>query len=163
MARNLPLDDSRNPITNFDNGISVKKSLNLVDFTSSAISPLDIFTVTGVNLIKTFAVVNTTLTDTESSVSLSLGFAGSTSILLGENQVDTLTVGELVTHGTDGKLVTLGLVEYATSAITQFLMRDGTDMVLTMTGDDAGSGLGGIIDFYCVYVPMSDDAVIAAA
>ena len=163
MGRNLPLDNSRNPITNFDNGIPVRRSLNLADVGSSANSPFDIFTVTGVNLVKTWGVMKTDLVDTESSVSLSLGFAGSTSILLGENQVDTLNVGELWTHGTDGDLVTLNLVEYTTSAVTQFLMRDGTDMVLTVTGDDAGSGISGTIDFYCVYVPMTDDAVINSA
>ena len=163
MARSLPLDNNRNPITNFDNGIPVRKTIDLSSISTSASSPFDIFTVTGVNLAKVWGVCKTDLVDTTSSISVSIGFSGSTSIVLGETTAIDIDEGELWTRGTGGTFLTLGAIDFDSSSIAQFVMRDSTDIIGTMTGHDAGDGVtSGIIDFYCLYVPMTDEAEITA-
>lgn len=153
MSRNLPLDDNRNPITNFDNGIIVSKTVNLSGAGATISSPFTIFTVTGSSLARVWGVCTTDLAGANAKISVGLIGVANTALLIADTTATNIDSGEIWRSATPDA----GLVAYTVGNIPQRLLADGLDITYTTSVVDVSSG---VIDFYCLYVPISDDADI---
>ena len=146
---NLPLDDSRNPITNFDNGFIVRSRINLGNVGATITTPFDIFTVTGVNLVKVFGNCTTDLAGASALLSVGMAGAGQTAFLIGELTGTAIDAGEIVAGEGATAVSGPGLVALAGSILTQNILADGLDIVGTVTTADL---TGGVIDYYCLHL-----------
>ena len=161
MAANLPRDASREPIQNFDNGIPVKKTITFDGGTTNAIGdengtndPFDIFTVTGTVLVKVFGICTTDLAGASSTVEV--GVAGNTAAIIALTTGTNIDANEIWRSGTPD----VGVVAYTVSNIAQFLVANG----LNIRGEVKTQNMtGGVIDFYCLFVPISEDGDVVAA
>ena len=160
---NLPLDDSRNPITNFDNGIIVEAKVDygLGNTGATTSSPFDIFTVTGVNIVnKIWGACTTDLAGANAVVSVGMGGSGESAFLLGELTATNVDAGELWTGEGAEAATSPSLIAIDSSTFTQSIIADGEDIVGSVDTADVTSG---VVTFYCLYVPISDGASITAA
>lgn len=155
---NLPLDDNRNPITNFDNGIIVSKTIDFSIGTTGSTSsaPYDIFNVTGVNLAKVWGVCTSGLAGANSSISVGFSGSGATANLIAVTLATDVDTNEIWRSNTPDN----SSLAFTLSNVPQVIIADGLDIVGSIAETDVSAG---VIDFYCLYVPISNDAVITAA
>ena len=119
-------------------------------------SPVTLFTVTGDVICKVVAAVSTALTSDLSGGTLEVGVAGNTAILLAQATANgtSLAVG---TSWTDATPTQKGDVVSVTADV---VIANGENIILTIATSNI---TGGVINFYCVYTPLSTTGNIVAA
>ena len=136
----------------------VKKTITFAGGTTNAIGdhdgtgdPFDIFTVTGDVLVDVIGVCKTTLVG---AATLEVGVAGATAALLPQiADATTLAVNEF--WATDASP---SLAEAYTPTLHG--IGGGLDIIGTV---GTANITAGVIDFYCYYLPVSEDGAVVAA
>ena|SRR3990167_547803 len=118
-----------------------------------------VFTVTGVVLIKIIAVC-TTLLDSDGAATLSLGISGDTAIFLPVETATQIDAGQLwVNDASNVTYIIAGEEAAAIDNIPEYLL-NGNDLILTIAG--AANVTAGVLDFYALWKPISDDGSVVA-
>lgn len=158
---NLPKDGSRESIQNFDNGIPVKKTITFDGATANAIGdengtgdPFTIFTVTGTVLVRVFGICTTLLGGSTSTVEV--GVDNNTAAIIALTTGTDIDANEIWRSATPD----VGVVAYTVGNVAQFLLANGLDIKGEVKTANMTSG---VIDFYCLFVPISEDGDVVAA
>lgn len=111
------------------------------------------FTVTGTVLVHIFGVCQTSLTG--DTATIELGISGNTAALIAQTTGTDLDQYE--TWQDAGPEANPGAVDITSRS---FVITNGADVIMTVATADLEAG---VIDFYCLWAPLSADANITAA
>ena len=111
------------------------------------------FTVTGTVFVQIFGVCQTSLTG--ASATIELGITGNTAALIAQTTATELDQYETWQDGTPE--ANPGVVDITGRS---FVITNGADVIMTVATANLTAG---IIDFYCLWAPLSADANITAA
>jgi len=136
-------DANRQVITS-NEAFRLESTWTFVTGTTGAVGAHTLFTVTGNVLVQVFGVCDTDLTG---AATFEVGVTGNTAGLIAQiADATTLDNGELYVDATPAVGV---------EAITgTFVLNDGADIILTIGGTAV---TGGVVDFYCIFRPLSAD------
>jgi len=155
-------DANRVPITT--GGLITKRTITFAGATAGAWGndggALDggaIFTVTGVVKIQMFGECTT---DLVGGATLETGIAGATAIFNAQTTDTDIDTGELwFNNATPAAYFILGESTAAADNLPDYVL-NGQDIILTVSGgNDTDSG---VIDFYAIWIPLSDDGLVEA-
>lgn len=150
------------PITT--DGLIAKKTITFAGATTDAWGDdggaLDagvIFTVTGIVRARVFGVCTTNLAG---SGTHAVGIAGATTIYLPTEAATDINAGDFVANNaTVGAYLILGGESVAAGNFPEYVL-NGQDIIMTIGTDNITSG---VIDYYCIWVPWSDDGDVTAS
>jgi len=154
-------DDNHVPITT--DGLIVKKTITFAGGTTDAwgddggaLDGAAIFTVTGIVKAKIFGVCTTDLGGTGTHA---VGIASATTIFLPTEAAGDVNLGDFVANNaTVGAYLIYGEQNAAADNFPEYLL-NGQDIIMTIAG---GANItSGVIEYYCVYTPFSDDGEVA--
>jgi len=116
-----------------------------------------IFTVTGVVKVQIFGICTT---DLAGGATLENGIAGATAIINAQTTDINIDAGELwFNNATPAAYFILGESTAAADNLPEYVL-NGQDIINTVSGaNDTDSG---VIDFYCIWNPISDDGNVTA-
>jgi len=118
-----------------------------------------VYTVTGLVIVKIIAAC-TTLLDSDGAATLSLGITGDTAIFLPVETATQVDAGQVwVNDAANATYIIVGEEAAAIDNVPEYLL-NGNDIILTIAG--AANVTSGVIDFYALWKPISDDASIVA-
>ena len=160
IAESFYLDANFKPITNL--GLITKKTITFAGATTNAWGDdggtLDggaIFTVTG--LVKA-RVIGVCTTDLVGGATVEVGITGATAIFCAQITDTTLDSGEIYLNDTTpATYFIVGEEEAAADNFPEYIL-NGNDIILTTTTTNTTSG---VIDFYCIWNPISSDGSVA--
>lgn len=116
--------------------------------------PANIFTVTGQVIVKVIAVCTTNLTF-DANATIELGIGGGSEIIATTDLTVAALAAKEIWHDTtpDAEIEAL-------STMKEYIITDGNDIQL-----DCGVAnvTGGVIEFYCLWSPLSSDGLVIAA
>ncbi len=118
-----------------------------------------VYTVTGLVMIKVIAAC-TTLLDSDGAATLSLGISGDTAIFLPvetATQIDAVQIW--INDAANTTYAIAGEEAAAIDNIPEYLL-NGNDLILTIAG--AANVTAGVLDFYALWKPISDDGSVVA-
>jgi len=153
-------DANRVPVTNI--GIVTKKTITFLGGTADAWGndggALDggaIFTVTGVVKAQMLGVCTTNLAG---GATLETGITGATAIFNAQTTDTDIDSGEIwFNNATPATYFILGESTAAADNLPEYVL-NGNDIILTVSG--GADTTSGVIDFYCIWTPISDDGNI---
>lgn len=143
------IDANRRTI-NGNEAFATEQTWTFVTLTTGATGAHTLYTVTGNVLVQLGGVCDTNLTG---AATLEVGVASNTAALLTQI-ADATTFDDGQVWGVDGSPA-IGVEALG----TQKLLNDGTDIIMTI-GSTAITA--GVIDFYCLWRPLSSDANLVA-
>lgn len=145
---NAVLDrDANRAIISNNNAVRLESTWTFVAGTTGAVGAHTLFTVTGNCLVQVFAICDTDLAGATATVEV--GVAGNTAALIAQTTATDIDDGDNWVDATP---------EVGVSAIPgTFIVNDGADIILTI-GTAAISA--GVLDFYCLWRPLSSDGNI---
>lgn len=161
MARGSFLrDDNFAPITN--EGIIVKKSVTFTGGTADTwgndggeLDGAALFTVTGLVKAKVLGVCTTNLAG---GATIEVGITGASAIFLPQETDTDIDAGEIWLNNADpATYYTVGEQQAAADNLPEYLL-NGNDIIFTVSG--GADTTSGVIDFYCIYTPISSDASV---
>ena len=118
-----------------------------------------IYTVTGVVLVKMFAAC-TTLLDSDGAATIAVGIAGATTIFLPTETATQIDAGQLwKNNAANAAYAVWGEEAAAADNFPEYLLY-GQDIILTVAG--GANVTAGVLDFYALWKPISDDGSIVA-
>src|SRR3990167_6411845 len=118
-----------------------------------------VYTVTGLVSIKVIARC-TTLLDSDGAATLSLGITGDTAIFMPVETATQIDADQLwVNDAANATYIIVGEEAAAIDNVPEYLL-NGNDLILTIAG--AANVTSGVIDFYALWKPISDDGSIVA-
>lgn len=136
------------PITN--RGLTTSKEVTFVAGTTGAIGTLDLFVVTGTVVVNIFAVCSSDLTS-GGAVTISVGTADSVQGLIATETATNINAGFVwVSNSSDF------INDYPVSKIVT------NSSTITQTVADA-TITGGVLTYYCLWTPISQDGNVVAA
>ena len=131
---------------NANESLLLESTWTYVTATTGATGAHTLFTVTGNVLVTVFGIVDTNLTG---AATLEVGIVGNTAGLLAQTaDATTLDDGEIYVDNASATIEALP---------SPFILNDGTDIIQTI-GTTAVTA--GVIDFYCLWRPLSAGANI---
>jgi hypothetical protein len=140
---NVPIDASR--------WNACKKSLTYVAGTTGAVGAQTLFTVTGLVRMRIYARCLTTLTS-GGTPAMSIGTALKTAGIIAATDPTTIAANELWNDATSDSSV-----EPDTAVITNAVSQNVIQTIATATVT------AGVMEFYCVWQPLSPDGTVVAA
>lgn len=148
------------PITNL--GLMVKKTITFAGGTTDAWGDDDgaldgaaIFTVTGAVKAQVFGICTTNLAGTGTHA---VGVAGATTIYLPTELATDVNAGDfVVNNATVGAYLIYGAQTAAAGNFPEYIL-NGQDIIMTIATADITSG---VIDYYCIWNPISSDGSVA--
>jgi len=118
-----------------------------------------IFTVTGLVLVKMLAACPTLL-DSDGAATISVGISGATAIFLPVETATQVDAGQLwVNNAANAAYAVWGEEAAAADNFPEYLLY-GQDIILTVAG--GANVTAGVLDFYALWRPISDDGDIVA-
>ena len=141
--------DANRQIISSNEAFKLESTWTFVAGTTGAIAAHTLFTVTGNCLVTVFGVCDTTLTSGGSNT-IEVGVTGNTAALIAQSVGASLADGEIWVDATMTR-VGVGAVP-AMQAIN-----DGVDIILTIA---TATLTAGVVDFYCLWRPLSSDGNI---
>jgi len=118
-----------------------------------------VYTVTGLVVVKIIAACSTLL-DSDGAATLSLGITGDTAIFLPVETATQIDAGQVwVNDAANATYIIVGEEAAAIDNVPEYLL-NGNDIILTIAG--AANVTSGVIDFYALWKPISDDGSIVA-
>jgi len=146
--------DAQDLDANFENissneAFKLESTWTFVASTTGAIASHTLFTVTGNVLLTVFGVVDTTL-DSAGAPTIEVGVTGNTAALIAQGTAKNYADGDIYVDATDTR-VGVGAVP------TMQIVNDGFDVLLKITGATLTAG---VVDFYCLYRPLSEDGLV---
>jgi len=130
-------------------GFKLESTWTFAVATTGAIAAHTVFTVTGNVLCTVFGICDTTL-DSVGTPTIEMGVTGNTAALIAQSVAKSLADGEIWVDATMTR-VGVGAVP-AMQAVN-----DGNDIILTV---GTATVTAGVIDFYCLWRPLSSDGNI---
>lgn len=126
-------------------------------FTTGA-SPVTLFTVTGVVLVRLWAAITTALASTSNNGTLAIGVTGATGGIISATTMDgtNFPTGSIWTGDTSPTLKGEALQN---APLNGFLI-NGVNIIATIATNSATAG---VMDFYCEWRPVSSGATVVAA
>jgi hypothetical protein len=163
IASSFYRDANRTPITT--DGLITKKSVTFDGATTDAWGndggALDggtLFTVTGLVYVKLLGVCTTDCTGAGSTDEV--GITGATAIFMPITTMTNLDEGEIwINDTTPATYFIVGEEQAAADNLPEYLL-NGTDIIMTTKTANTEAG---VIDFYCIWRPISSDANVVAA
>lgn len=155
-------DANRIPITT--DGLITKRTIIFAGATSDAwgndegaLDGAALFTVTGVVRARVFAECTTNLVG---GATIEVGVTAQTAIFLPQETDTEIDAGELwFNNATPATSFILGQEEDSTGNLPEYVL-NGLDIIFTVSGgQDVDSG---VLDFYCIWVPWSEDGNVVA-
>lgn len=151
--------DANRQVIDFADGVVVKKTITFDGGTENGIGdhdgtgdPFTIFNVTGAVLVKVFGVCTTDLAGATATVEV--GVSGSTASLIAQTTATDIDENDIWHDATPDAPIE------AYSVATQNIIGNSQDIIGTVATANITAG---VIDFYCIYQPLSDGAKIEAA
>lgn len=114
-----------------------------------------IYTVTGDIICQVFGVCDVALTS-GGAATIELGVSGNTAVLIAQATATALILNEIWHDATP----TTTVEQIDLDGTRNFVLAGGQDVILTIGGADLTAG---DIDFYCLWRPLSADALVVAA
>lgn len=155
----LPRDDNQNPIQ-LAEGMTITKTITFDGGTVNGIGdengtndPFTIFTVTGTILAKVFGVCTTDLVGVSATVEI--GLTGNTAGLIAQSTATAIDASDIWHSAT---ITDVGETVY--TDVTQRIIGNGLDIIGTV---GTANITAGVIDFFCIYVPLSEGALVEEA
>lgn len=142
----FPRDANHVPITTL--GLTASKSITYAAGTTGATGAATLFTVTGVVAMRIFARCTSDLTS-GGAATLEAGIAGNTAALLAQTTATAIDNGEMWTDTGPATVESLPAIQIVAADVIQTI---GTTTVT-----------GGVLTYYCVWVPISEDGNVVAA
>jgi hypothetical protein len=140
------IDDNFRTITS-NEAFLLESTWTFAELTTGAVGAHTLFTVTGNVLVQVFGICDT---DLVGAATLEVGVAGNTAGLIAQTaNATTIDDGEIVVDATSA----VG-VEALPST---FIVNDGADIIMTV---GAAAITAGVIDWYCLYRPLSAGAKV---
>lgn len=118
-----------------------------------------VYTVTGLVQIKLVAVC-TTLLDTDGAAVIEVGVSGDTAIFMPQTTATTIDAGEIWPNDTTPATKFIIGEEQGAAENWPEYMLNGNDIILTVTG--AANVTAGVLDFYALWKPISDNGSVVA-
>ena len=155
------LDANSRSISNL--GLITKKTITFAGDTTNAwgddggtLDGAAIFTVTGAVTAKVFGICTTSLAG---SGTHAVGIAGATTIYLPTEAALDINSGDFVANNaTVGAYLILGEQDAAADNFPLYML-NGQDIIMTVAG---GANIeSGVIDYYCIWNPISSDGDVA--
>ncbi len=148
----LHRDANQNPL-NLAEGVVVNKTKTFSNAAGSgAIGTVDLFTVTGTVLMKLFGICTTNMAG--ATATIEVGVAANTAGLIAQSTATDLIAGEVWLDATPTTKIE------AYSNATQFIVGNSPTVILTVATANLTAG---VIEFYCIYQPISASAQVVAA
>ena len=117
-----------------------------------------IFTVTGVVQVKLIGEVTTSLAG---GAIIEVGIAGDTAIFMPQETDTNLDAGHIwLNEATPAAFYIVGEENAAIDNLPEYLL-NGQDIILTVTNSDNTDS--GVIDFFALWKPISDDGMVVAS
>ncbi|OGU80422.1 MAG: hypothetical protein A2W11_00715 [Ignavibacteria bacterium RBG_16_35_7] len=156
-------DANRIPI--WTDGIITKRTITFAGATANAwgdeAGTLDggaLYTVTGLVFVKLIAVCTTSL-DSAGGGTLSVGITGLTTLFLPSETATQIDAGQIWANDAgNGTSIIIGAEGAATGNLPEYAI-NGINIILSTATADIESG---ILDFYCIWRPISTDGSIVA-
>jgi hypothetical protein len=156
-------DANRVPITT--DGLITKKTITFDGGTTDAwgddngaLDGAAIFTVTGLVFARVIGVCTTNLTGNTATVEV--GISGATSIFMPTETATQIDAGQIwINDAGNATYAIVGEEEAAADNLPLYLL-NGNDIILTVGTADVTAG---VIDFYCLWRPISTDADVEAS
>ena len=118
-----------------------------------------IFTVTGVVYAKLIAACITSL-DSDGAATVAIGISGATTIFMPTETATQIDAGQIwVNDAANADYIIAGEEAAAVDNIPEYLL-NGNDIILTVAG--AANVTAGVLDFYALWKPISNDGSIVA-
>ncbi len=115
-------------------------------------NPATLFTVTGIVAVRLLAVCTTNLAG--AAATLEVGVVGNTAALIAQSTGTDIDAGEIWHDATPDSGIE------AVTVAPEKLIVNGLDIIQTVGTADVTSG---VINYYCFWRPISDDALVVAA
>ena len=148
FSSSIDRDANRQAILS-NEAFKLESTWTFVAATTGAIASHTLFTVTGNVLVSIFGVVDTTL-DSAGAPTIEVGVTGNTAVLIAQGTAKNYADGDIYVDATDTR-VGAGAVP------AMQVINDGFDVLLKITTATLTTG---VIDFYCLWRPLSSDADI---
>lgn len=148
-AASIDRDANRGLISGNQAFKAEQSAWTFVTATTGAVGAHTLFTVTGNCLVQVFGICDTDLTG---SGTVEVGVTGNTAALIAQTTGTAIDDGEIWVDATPA----VG-VEALPST---FILNDGNDIILTVATNTIDAG---VIDFYCLWRPLSSDGNITVA
>lgn len=139
-------DANHVPITTL--GLTTTKSITYASGTTGATGATTLFTVTGVVSMRIFAVCSSDLTS-GGAATIEVGIAGNTAALIAQTTATAIDNGEIWIDTGPATVELLPALSIVTNDVIQTI---GTTTIS-----------GGVLTYYCVWVPVSIDGNVVAA
>lgn len=162
ISTNLYRDASFMPI--WTDGLITKRTVTFAGATTDAWGndggALDggaLFTVTGLVYVRLVAVCTTDCTGNTSTDEV--GITGATAIFMPTTTMTGLDVDEIwLNNATPATYYIVGEQQAAADNLPEYML-NGNDIIMTTK---TANTTGGVIDFYCIWRPISSDASVVA-
>ena len=141
--------DANRQIISSNEAFKLESTWTFAAATTGATGSHTLFTVTGNVLLSIFGVVDTTLTSGGANT-VEVGVTGNTAVLIAQATGANLADGDIWVDATDTR-VGAGAVP------AMQIINDGADVLLKIT---TATLTAGVIDFYCLWRPLSSDGNI---
>ena len=148
FATQIDRDANRTAILS-NEAFKLESTWTFVASTTGATGNHTLFTVTGNVLVSIFGVVDTTLTSGGANT-IEVGVTGNTAVLIAQATGANFADGDIWVDATDTR-VGAGAVP------AMQIINDGFDILLKIT---TATLTAGVVDFYCLWRPLSSDANI---
>ncbi len=139
--------DANRQVISSNEAIRLESTWTFVAATTGAIAAHTLFTVTGNVILTVFGVVDTTI-NSAGAPTVEVGVTGNTAALIAQTTAKNLADGDIWVDATDTR-VGVGAVP------SMQVLNDGNDVILTVA---TATLTAGVVDFYCLWRPLSSDA-----
>ena len=141
--------DGNSQVISSNEAFKLESTWTFAAATTGAASAHTLFTVTGNVLATVFGICDTTL-DSGGAPTIEVGVTGNTAVLIAQSVAKSLADGEV---WVDATMTRVG----AGALPAMQIINDGNDIILTVGTTTVTAG---VIDFYCLYRPLSEDGNI---
>lgn len=163
IAESYYRDGNHVPITNL--GLITKKTVTFAGATTDAwgddggaLDGAALFTVTGLVQAQVLATCTTLLDG--ATATIEVGITGDTAIFLPIETATQIDAGQIwVNDAANATYIILGAETAATGNLPLYLL-NGNDVILTVKTSNVTSG---VLDFYCIWNPISSDGNVVDA
>jgi len=150
MTTDASIDrDANRQIISSNEAFKLESTWTFAAATTGAVGSHTLFTVTGNVLVSVFGIVDTSI-DSAGAPTIEVGVTGNTAVLIAQGTAKNYADGDIYVDATDTR-VGAGAVP------AMQVINDGLDILLKIT---SATLTAGVIDFYCLWRPLSADGLI---
>jgi len=129
-------------------GLTTSKAITYAALTTGAVGAATLFTVTGVVSMRIFAVCSSDLTS-GGAATIEVGISGNTAALIAQSTATAIDNGEIWLDTSPATVEALPALQIVKNDVIQTI---GTTTIT-----------GGVLTYYCLWTPISEDGNVVAA